>query len=87
MNYRIFHGGKPVFNRKDYDTKHYDCVSVFYTNKERPVLLSRHKTENRWKVQYNFSTVIFNSYADAMDFCKARFYDKNGDRLCDRKDV
>ena len=87
MKFRIFHGGKPVFNKKDFDTPNYECIAAFYTKKEQPVTLCRHKENNIWKVQYGFSTLMFDSYAKAMDYCKSRFYDKSGKKLSKRKDV
>ena len=57
MNFRIFHGGKPTFNKKDFDNKDYTGFAVFYTKKEKPVALMQHKTSNVWKVQYGFSTL------------------------------
>lgn len=87
MRFRIFHGGKPVFNKKDFETKDYECIAAFYTKKEQPVALSRHKTRNVWKVQYGFSTLIFDSYTKAMEYCQSHFYDKNGKKLSRRKGV
>ncbi len=87
MKFRIFHGGKPVINKKDFDTKYYDCMATFYTKREQPVILSCHKEQNLWKVQYGFSTLVFDTYTKAMEFCNARFYDKQGNKLSQRKDV
>ena len=52
MNFRIFHGGKPTFNKKDFDNKDYTGFAVFYTKKEKPVALMQHKTRYVWRVQY-----------------------------------
>ena len=81
MKFRIFHGGKPTFNKKDFDNKDYTGVSVFYTKKDKPVALMQHKTRNVWKVQYGFSTLIFDSYTKAMDYCKSHFYDEKGKKI------
>ena len=39
------------------------------------------------RVQYGFSTLIFDSYTKAMEYCKSHFYDKNGKKLFKRKGV
>ena len=87
MKFKVFHGGKPTFDKSDFDTKDYECVNTYYTKKDQPVTLSRHKTMDVWKVQYYYSTFIFKSYTEAVNFCEYRFYDKNGNKLNKRKGV
>ena len=45
-------------------------------------ILESHDTKNwHWRVQYGFSTVVFKSYAEAMQFCRECFFDLNGKPL------
>lgn len=83
MNFKFFHGGTPVFNKRDFDTKDYECVNMYYTKKDLPVALSKHKTRNVWKVQYGFSTLIFDSYTEAIAYCESHF--SNNRSNCDKR--
>ena len=73
MRFRFFHGGNAIYSTKDFDTKNYECQKLFKTKGGKPVALSKHKTMDMWKVTYNFSTVMFRSYDEAVTFCNERF--------------
>lgn len=62
---------------RDFSTKDYTCVKLLLTKRGRPVaILESNDTKNwHWRVQYGFSTVVFPSYADAMRFCRDRFFE------------
>ena len=79
MKFRIFHGGNPTFNKRDFDTKDYECLNMYYNKKELPVALSKHRTRNAWKVQFGFSTLIFDNYAEAVAYCESHFSKKRKD--------
>ena len=65
---------------RDFSTKDYTCVKLLLTKRGRPVaILESNDTKNwHWRVQYGFSTVVFPTYAEAMQFCRERFYELNG---------
>ena len=65
---------------RDFSTKDYTCVKLLLTKRGRPVaILESNDTKNwHWRVQYGFSTVVFSTYAEAMQFCRERFYELNG---------
>ena len=44
----------------------------------RPGDFSGQGSVDIWKVQHGFSTVFFGTRADALAYCKGRFYDANG---------
>ena len=81
MRHKFFYGMKPGiknFSSKDFDQRDYDCHVIFQNKRGMPVAVSRHKTMDFWKVQNGFSTVFFGTRADALDYCKGRFCDANG---------
>lgn len=65
---------------RDFSTKYYTCVKLLLTKRGRPVaILESNDTKNwNWRVQYGFSTVVFPTYAEAMQFSRERFYELNG---------
>lgn len=75
---KIFYGTKPKLTEKDkkmFSRGNYDCKALMQTGKGEPVIIS--KCENSdypaWRVEYNFSCVVFNTYDEALAFCKGRF--------------
>lgn len=40
--------------------------------------ISRNTELDVWKVEHNFSSVFFATYAEAMAYCKGRFFDEEG---------
>lgn len=58
----------------DYSNDQYDGVSCGRDRKSRPVVIMYSKKEAplRWMVVYGFSTVFFETFKDAIDFCRSR---------------
>lgn len=86
MLHKLIYQKKAVFSQVDVDsfsTKDYTCVKLMRTKKGKPVAISEsNDTKNwHWRVQYGFSTVVFPTYAEAMQFCRERFFDLNGTPL------
>lgn len=80
MFHKLIYQKKAVYSQADVDsfsTKDYACVKLMRTKKGKPVAISEsNDTKNwHWRVQYGFSTVVFPSYADAMRFCRDRFFE------------
>lgn len=80
---KIFFGSKPRLTERDkemFSRGKYVCKTLLQNAKGEPVIIS--KCENTdfpsWKVEYNFSCVVFNTYTEAMSFCKGRFFDLDG---------
>lgn len=65
---------------RDFSTKDYTCVKLLLNKRGRSVaILESNDTKNwNWRVQSGFSTVVFPTYAEAMHFCRERFYKLNG---------
>lgn len=81
MKHRLFYGLKPGINNlstNDFSQKDYECSLLFQTKCSAPVVLARHKSLDIWKVQNGFSTVFFGTRAEAMAYCKGRFFDADG---------
>lgn len=68
--------GKMPYTSKasDYSDKLYDGVQLRKTVKGDPVVIMHCKRDDpmRWKVVYGFSTVFFESFQAAVDFCNSR---------------
>ena len=66
----ILHGIKA----SDFSDKLYDGVQLRRTDKGTPVIIMHCKRDDpmRWKVVYGFSTVFFESFQAAVDFCNSR---------------
>lgn len=58
----------------DYSDKLYDGVELRHTQKGLPVIIMHCKRDDpmRWMVRYGFSSVFFNTFADAVEFCNSR---------------
>ena len=81
MKYRFFYGTKPdirTLRPRDFSGKGYVCDLLFQTRRGTPVTVSCNRKLDIWKVQHGFSTVFFGTRADALVYCKGRFYDANG---------
>ena len=63
---------------RDFSGKGYACDLLLQTRRETPVTVSSNRELDIWKVQHGFSTVFFGIRADALAYCKGRFYDANG---------
>lgn len=81
MKHRFFYGTKPSANSyspKDFSQKDYECGLVLQNKHGAPVVVSRHKSLDIWKVQNGFSAVFFGTKAEALAYCKGRFLDTDG---------
>ena len=81
MKHRFFYGMKPRVNSyspKDFSGKGYACDLLLQTRRGTPVTVSCNRELDIWKVQHGFSTVFFGTRADALAYCKGRFYDASG---------
>lgn len=84
MRFRFFYGIKPKLTPKDADSfshGNYKCYQLLQNKKGQPVAISQHKDTGIWKVHHGFSTVLFGTKAEAMDYCRERFCDLSGNPL------
>ena len=58
----------------DFSDKLYDGVQLRKAENGAPVIIMHCKRDDpmRWKVVYGFSTIFFNTFADAVEFCNSR---------------
>lgn len=58
----------------DFSNKMYEGVQLRRTVTGQPVIImhSKRKAPMPWKVIYGFSTVFFDSFRSAVDFCNSR---------------
>ena len=90
MTFKIIYGTKVKLtdaDRSNFSRGKFECVHLLQTLKGKPVAVS-HCTdpeEDYWKVEYDYSCVVFATEQDALDFCKRRFCDLSGKRLYRRK--
>lgn len=80
MIHRLIYQKKAAFTDadvRDFSTDDYTCIKLLLTKRGRPVaILESNDTKNwHWRVQYGFSTVVFPTYAEAMRFCRDRFFE------------
>ena len=92
MKFKLFYSKRPHLTPADTDCfSHgdYTCRFLFQTKRGNPVALSEHNNPDpgvpAWKVQYGFSILCFDTYTEAIEYCRSRFFDLNGKPLCDRK--
>ncbi len=81
MRRKLFYGLKPSIKNLtpgDFDQRDYDCHILFQNKRGMPVAVSRHKEKDFWKVQNGFSTMFFGTEAEALAYCKGRFFDADG---------
>ena len=84
MKFKFNYSKKPkvsVHDAVNYSHGDYECRFVMQTMKGQPVAIFKNTTNDVWKVQYGFSTLIFESYIKAMDYCKSHFYDEKGKKI------
>ena len=91
MNYKIIYGTGVKLTDADKDMfskGKFECRHLLQTLKGKPVAVSHcsDPDEDYWKVEYDYSCVVFATEQDALDFCKRRFCDLSGRRLYRRKD-
>lgn len=86
MAYKIIYGTGLKLTDADkslFSKGRFECMHLLQTLKGKPVAVS-HCTdpdEDYWKVEYDYSCVVFATEKDALDFCKRRFCDLSGKRL------
>ena len=81
MSFRFFYGSKPKLTQRDaenFSRNGYECNLLLQEKSGKPVAVCRNKELDIWKVQYGCSQVFFSSYAEALAFCKGRFFDLDG---------
>ena len=90
MRFRFFYGTEVKLTEADkqcFSKGKFECRHLMQTLKGRPVVIS-HCTdpdEDYWKVEYDYSLIVFPTEEDALDFCRRRFRDLDGKRLYRRK--
>ena len=81
MKFKLFYGQPPKLSEKDADLfsdDDYTCCALFRTRWGKPVIVAQHKTMDLWAVRYGFSTIVFATKAEALAYCRGRFYDLDG---------
>lgn len=81
MKHRFFYGIQPSikqFRPEEFSRDAYECTHLFQTNNGTPVMLSHNTTMDIWKVECGFSAVFFGTKAEALAYCKGRFFDADG---------
>lgn len=79
MKTKISYGRSPDLTAKDipsFSVEDYRCHFLLQTTQGRPVTISP-----IWCVQHGFSSLYFGTIAEALDYCRERFYDLNGKKL------
>ncbi len=70
-------------DRKLFNRGKFECIHLLQTLRGKPVAVS-HSTDpedDYWKVEYDYSCVVFPTENDALAFCRRRFCDLTGKRL------
>ena len=78
MKRKIYYGTEPEFtdsDRNNFSRKGYSCKAVMKTRKGAPVVISQSEDPEFpvWKVEHDFSCIVFATYDEAMAYCKGRF--------------
>ena len=78
MRFRFYYGDRPQFSEKDihdFDRGKYECRKLMRTRRGSPVVISQSKDPAFpvWKVEYDYSCMFFQTYSEALAFCKGRF--------------
>ena len=78
MIHKIFYGAAPKFTEadcRDFSRGNYECKALMRDHRGAPVVISRSidPAFRGWRVAYGMSSVFFNTYDEAMAFCKGRF--------------
>ena len=78
MKYKFYYGSKPTFSDSDkenFSHGNYECIALMKDRKGTPVAISKSKDKRFpiWKVEYDYSCVVFGTYDEALAFCKGRF--------------
>lgn len=81
MKHFFFYGKHPKLSRvsaKDFSRDEYESRLLLQDKRGSPVVVSRHKTMDIWKVEWCFSSVFFGTEAEALAYCKGRFLNADG---------
>lgn len=83
MNYKIFYGARPKLTDRDksmFSRNGYRCDTLLQNRKGMPVVISRSTDQGPviWKVEHDFSCVLFGTRKEAMAYCEGRFLDLEG---------
>lgn len=83
MNYKIFYGAGPKLTDRDksmFSRNGYRCDTLLQNRKGKPVVISRSTDEGPviWKVEHDFSCVLFGTREEALSYCEERFLDLEG---------
>ena len=88
MKFKTFYCHKPKLTAADaagFSNKKYECRALLQDAHGKPVAILQRTRPNAsvWKVQAGFSSVFFGTYAEALDYCRDRYYDLDGNKLYD----
>ncbi len=80
---KLYYGSEPIFTENDkklFSRGNYECTKLLKTQKGNPVVISQSKCRDFpvWKVEHGFSCVVFNTYDEALAYCKGRFCTLDG---------
>jgi hypothetical protein len=81
MRFKFFFGGQPVikqYRAEDFSRNGYEGKVLLQTKHGIPVIIARNTALDIWKVQWGLSTVFFGTKAEAVAYCKGRFFDADG---------
>ena len=78
MKHKLFYGTQPTFtnaDRSNFSLGKYECKALMKNAKGAPVVISQNTNLDFpvWKVEHDFSTVVFATYEEAMAYCNRRF--------------
>jgi len=81
---RFFYGRQPKITKQDAGTfsgKGYQCDTLLQTKDGQPVVIAHSAETDVWKVAHGFSAVYFGTYAEALAYCRGRFFDLDGKQV------
>ena len=84
MKFHFFYGRSPKLSQQDKDAfsgNGYKCEFLLQNKKGQLVSISHNEAQNVWRVAYGFSTMYFDSYAKAMEYCNGRFFNLDGKQV------
>ena len=75
---KIFFGNSPTLSNADarhFSRGGYICRALMETHKGSPVVISQSKSQDFpvWKVEHDFSCLVFATKEEAMRYCKAHY--------------
>ena len=78
---KVFYGTEPKLTAKDkrcFDRNGYRCTDLFTASDGSPVIVAGRDEDGIWKVQYGFSTIMFGTRKEALNYCRRRFPNAKG---------